>query len=552
MISSKSSALRWSRTTLFLLLVCILAAIPMVYFGVTYYIEYDGYWHVFIAKQTWSNLLTEYQATAHPPLFFFLLRGAIAIGNSRLIYRLVSILSGLGAIFVIGQIARDVTGSTLAAVLTAFVFGLSESAILISLEVRSYMLCAFFVLLAFKSYLKIVSVEPSQSSDRAARIGFCASLCLAILSHYSAFFFLMACLTAPLCLALVNSEYRARLFAFLRARWLANFLTVFPIFGIGLALYWFQGRAFATPLAYLSRFYFDPAGSESRIQFLLRNLQNTFDLFSPVRFEPALIPLCVFAAIAVYFARSRAVARDILENLTTAVFLLMLGAFMLASLRGRYPFGGGLRHQFLLFPFLALSAVALLDRLAALIRVRHARAAVLALAFLAAAVNAKAAYTRFQNIRNDHATRDVAVFRNVFPHPRVVLLDQFSVVNFFTQYYDWKWRTVAKNGPLYQYAVSKNGQEFTVMRYNSIWNFDFTEALVYSNIRQAMATAPSDSITVFCMDQFGSHVPRAPAEEPAFLQNVQTLASRSDLHLERLVVNGIDVFAQFGYAGIAK
>jgi uncharacterized membrane protein len=174
-----------SRTTAFLLLVCLLAAIPMLYFGVTYYIEYDGYWHVFIAKQAWSNLLVEYQATAHPPLFFLLLRAATGLGDSRLIYRLVSILSGIGAIFVIGRIASKVTGSALAAVLTAFVFGLSEIAILISLEVRSYMLCALFVLLAFYFYVDIVNIQPGQS-DRRARAGFSVSLCLAVLSHYSA------------------------------------------------------------------------------------------------------------------------------------------------------------------------------------------------------------------------------------------------------------------------------------------------------------------------------------------------------------------------------
>ena len=98
-----------SRTTAFLLLVCLLAAIPMLYFGVTYYIEYDGYWHVFIAKQAWSNLLVEYQATAHPPLFFLLLRAATGLGDSRLIYRLVSILSGIGAILVIGPPAHITT-----------------------------------------------------------------------------------------------------------------------------------------------------------------------------------------------------------------------------------------------------------------------------------------------------------------------------------------------------------------------------------------------------------------------------------------------------------
>ena len=544
MIPSRSPALAPSRVNLFLLLVCILAAIPMVYFGATYYIDYDGYWHVFIAKQTWSSFLGEYQATAHPPLFFLLLRGAITIGDSRLVYRLVSILSGLGAIFVIGRIARDVTGSRLAAVLTAFMFGLSASVILISCEVRSYMLCAFLALLAFQSYLNIMTVEPGQTG-LGARIRFSASLCLAILSHYSALFVFMACLAAPVYLALVNKEYRARLIPFLRGRWRENFLTFFPVFVLGLALYWFQGRPFASPLVYLSQFYFDPAGSESRIEFLLRNLQNAFDLFTPVRFDPALIPVCIFAAMTVYVARFRTEERDIRLNLTIAVFFLMLGAFMVAALRGRYPFGGGLRHQFLLFPFLALSAVGILNKISSLMPVRNIRIILLAAGFMASGANSMAAYARFQNIRDDNATRDIALFRSFFQHPRVVLLDQFNVVSFFAHHHDWKWTTVARHGSLYKYVVSKNGNEFTVMRENSVWNFDFTAANSYPYIKQALEAAAGEPITVFCIDQAGSHVPRAPADEQAFEQNVRMLASQAGLHLKRLVVKGVDIFAQF-------
>jgi hypothetical protein len=361
-------------------------------------------------------------------------------------------------------------------------------------------------------------------------------------------------LAAPVWLAVLNADYRGRFLIILRARWLANLLTILPIAAIGLGLYLYQGRTFAAPLAYLAPFYFDPAGQESRMAFLLRNLHNMFNLFSPVsagdaaKFGPALTALFGFTGMAVYFARIRAASRDILTSLTTAVFLLMLAAFMAAGLRGRYPFGGGLRHQFLLFPFVALSSVTLLDRLAALIRVPHARTAVLALGFVAAGANAKARFDSFQNIRSDHATRDVAVFRNLFPNPDAVLLDQFSVVNFFTHYYDWKWRTTAKYGSLYTYAVSRNGDEFTVLRDQSLWNFDFGEAHLYWSVQQALARTPGHSITVFCIDQFGSHVPRTPDQEQVFRTKARTLAAQAGLELTRLFVDGQDVYANFVYA----
>jgi 4-amino-4-deoxy-L-arabinose transferase-like glycosyltransferase len=552
MINGVSALLSPTRMTLFLLLVCIVAAIPMFYLGATYYIEYDGYWHVFIAKQTWSNLLTEYQATAHPPLFFFLLRAATVIGDNRLIYRLVSILSGIASVFVIGRIAGKLTGSAPTALLTAFVFGLSASTILISLEVRSYMLCAFFTLLAFYYYLDLVTLAPSPS-DRRARIGFSLSLCLAVLSHYSALFFFLACLLAPICLAAMHADYRARLFSFLRVQWFAAILTIVPPAAIGVALYLFQGKTYATPLRYLSRFYFDPAAHESRMAFLLRNLQNEYNLFSPVgidsRFQPALIALCGFTAVAIYLARIRSSSRDILRSITVAVFLLMLCIFMAASLRGRYPFGGADRHQFLLFPFLILTALVVLDKFAAAIPFQEARAAALGLVFVAAVAGAKTNYHNFPYILSDHATPDVAAFRKLFPNPGAVLVDQFSVVNFFTHYYDWKWRTTGKYGPLYTYSVSRNGDDFTVLRDYSTWNFDFTQASLYWNIKEALTHAPAHTVTVFCMDQFRSHSPRSPGEEQTFHDNVRALALQSGLELKRLFIDNGDIFADFAYAG---
>jgi hypothetical protein len=135
----------------------------------------------------------------------------------------------------------------------------------------------------------------------------------------------------------------------------------------------------------------------------------------------------------------------------------------------------------------------------------------------------------------------------LFPHPGVVLLDQYSVILFFMHYYDWKWRTVGKYDSLYEYAVSKNGNEFTVLRDNSIWNLDLTQAGPYANIRTALATAPTHSLTIFCIDQFGSHVPHTSGQESIFQKNVRTLARRAGLQMGRLFVDGADVYADFAY-----
>jgi hypothetical protein len=532
------------RTSLSLALVCALAAIPLLYFGATYYIEYDGYWHVFIAKQTWSNFLVEYQATAHPPLFFVLLRGALAIGDSRLIYRLVSIFSALGAIFLMGRNTLRLTGSGLTAVLAAFVFGISESTLLVALEVRSYALCVFFALAAFSYYLDIVDLEIVEH-DWKARVGFSVNVTLAILSHYSALIFFAACVAAPLLLAAGNPEYRSRFLAFLRARPLAILLTVLPPTGIGLGLFVSQARTFAAPLGYLAPYYFHP-GREPRLAFLLRTLKSELKLFSPVGFAAVLFVLCAIAAvvsclIGIYGRGSR----NFLTAISAAVFFLMSGVFMAAGVAGKYPFGGELRHQYLLFPFLVLSGFALLDRSLTLLSAPRARVALLSFGLLAAALNARAEYVRFPNVRSDHATSDVAMFRSLFPRPDVVLVDQFNAINFFTHYADWRWRTVERDGYFYMYAVSKGDSRFTVIRDRSVWNFDFAELPLYGDIKRALLRTSARSITVFYMDQFGTRVPHRPDEERTFRERVRTLASRAGLEAERLSIDGQDVYGAF-------
>ena len=49
--------------------IALLALIPMLLLGSSQFVEYDGYWHVWISQQDrWFNFIREYQADAHPPL----------------------------------------------------------------------------------------------------------------------------------------------------------------------------------------------------------------------------------------------------------------------------------------------------------------------------------------------------------------------------------------------------------------------------------------------------------------------------------------------------
>ena len=103
-----------------LVLIAALAAVAYGCVAVNRGIEYDGFWHVFMASQDrFRMFLREILGDAHPPLFYALLRVALAFGRSRLAYRAVSLASGLASIFLVGRIARDLGAERAAAGLAA-------------------------------------------------------------------------------------------------------------------------------------------------------------------------------------------------------------------------------------------------------------------------------------------------------------------------------------------------------------------------------------------------------------------------------------------------
>jgi hypothetical protein len=118
-----------------LLCIALLGAIPRLYLGATQFIEYDGYWHVFIAAQDdWQQFRWEYNANFHPPLFYLLLKVVMRFGRTRLVYRAISLAAGIAAIFVIGQIAKKISRVSYMPAFAALAYGIALPSIIISCE----------------------------------------------------------------------------------------------------------------------------------------------------------------------------------------------------------------------------------------------------------------------------------------------------------------------------------------------------------------------------------------------------------------------------------
>ena len=518
-----------------LVVVCIVSTIPSVYLALTQFVEYDGFWHVFIAQQdNWRNFLWDYQTNDHPLLFYLLLKILVHFGRSVLLYRSISLAAGIGSAYLLGRIARKLSGSPFTAPLTALAFGLSLPAIEIAISVRSYMLCTFFVLLSFYYFLDLLPHEGMEPS-RKIRVRFAISTMLAVSSHYFSFFYVAACglVLAALCLKH-------------RVPWktcLAHGLTFLPV--LALMEYFYQShlRLNTTNLNHVPDFLYQ--GGEPKIKFLLRNLLNLFNYTAPWQFtdrrpfEKVAAALAAGAIGITAFARSRAR----IPLLMTLILLLELAG---AGLAGRYPFGGFLRQQFILFPFLVLSAGICFDRLltwAGPRRVAPVIAAIAAGVVLAVFVSRFEAYPK---MHDELATREMTLFRATFPGPQAIFSDQFNLILLFTFYHQWQWRFIQKvpmETPVDEYTVSQNPHSMELFRDKRRWIFDFQDPTLYRDMAEILRRTRVTSLTVFCIHaEPGS---RSQASEVAFRTGMEHLAAAEHLQIRKYMPDGVYVYAEF-------
>ena len=87
--------------------------------------------------------ISEWKADAHSPLYYLLLRIVAKLGHSHLLYRSLSIIPGVGSVYVIGQIANRLYDGKIVALLTAAAYGFSVTMIDHTCDVRGiHSLCS--------------------------------------------------------------------------------------------------------------------------------------------------------------------------------------------------------------------------------------------------------------------------------------------------------------------------------------------------------------------------------------------------------------------------
>jgi Dolichyl-phosphate-mannose-protein mannosyltransferase len=518
-----------ARSWLILICIALAAAVPRLLLGASQYIEYDGYWHVFIAQQDhWPSFWADIYANAHPPLFFLLLKVALRFGHSLLVYRSISILTGVASVLLVGRIALKLTASNMRAYQTALAYGLALPGIIVSCEVRSYMLSVFFVLLSFSSLLDLADHDTAKS-----RVGFAAGAILACLSHYFAFFYAGAAILVLL----------AR-----RSSWKAEAATCLPVIATVIALFEVHAGRLARIQGHLLPYYYDPAGSETIAAFLFRNFRNFVNLFSPFAISSGAVAIVILILALTGFRR------ELKSKWTILVTAGMLAGLVLAALAGKYPFGGDLRQQFLLFPFLVLCGAIFAQRIAGrLSGLVPAPGRLFSNSLVIAAIVwiSVVRFEQYPKFEGNVAADRIEVFNRLEPAPTAVYLDQYNLILFFVYHHTWDWSFLKLPQPvpgIDVYRLRRGAEQMLVFR-DKAWNTDPDDSAVYSELAQCLRDDNLPELSIFSARQVP---PKAPLADPRGVRGaIVKLASASGLCVQRLAVNQVGWYATFRQSNCA-
>ncbi len=520
----------------------------LVYFGQRELTNYDGYWHVFIARQrVWSQFWFEVATNAHPPLYYLVLKAAVRLGDHPLVYRLPSIVATVVAAALMGKVAGRLVGYPWLAAVAVLAFGLSASAIDVGLEVRAYALATCLTLAALSYYLDLEAAGFAGAGRRTRGL-FVLFITLALLTHYSVVFVLIAMVLAPAGLAAVVPEVRARLAGAWRQALSANLLTFggpAALFGL---FYVVHASHIVTQMGHLPDFMFDPA-RETLVAFGRRTLTAEAALFSPAAIAGASGLGAAWAAggLAVLFLAHRARclqgSRWSAAALVPVMVAVMTGGVLAAAVVRRYPFGGPVRHQFFLFPFIVLSAVVALDWLGRILPAVALRRALLAASLAGCAVSAGSWVAAAGPAPAMPLQREMATFRALAPGAPAVYLDQLNLIVFYMHHHEWKWRLrrLVGSPPLFElWTVSKDGRRLHVCRDRRRWLLDPSDAGLYGLLAECLEATNASGVALFLPGHLAAVPPAAEASG-----RLAALAAKAGLRPGSVVVERDGVFGSF-------
>jgi hypothetical protein len=503
---------------LFLLILAAIALgslIPRYIIGHSEPLSYNGYWDSFTSLQ---NRRTQWwldvRDSAHPPLFYLLQHFAMKLGRSWLALRSLVIVCGAATTFVMGLIADKLFESRIFALLCAASFGFAMSIVELDTDVRPYPLALLLIAMAFLPFIDFIR-DPESAAAGKALLSFTGLTLLAQLSEHFSLFFYCACVGSAVLYAAVYPEFRKSLWAFIRRKpVIVSIALTLP-----LALFWVmsivQLRYVASLQPQVSDYYLASSGL-APWQYIRLNFGRELNNFLPIKINTLTQVNWIFAMTPVLIClllASPSRKNKLLSNLPIMVLLLLLLELMVGGLAGRYPFGGELRQQAIIAPFLTLSGFALLDRFS----IGRIKVPVAVLVALWIAADFHSDWIKPSGWE-ELFQREYLAFQKEFPSSPVVFTDYFSCFGLYAATHTWSWRVdssvIAAGSRIWIYkTISPQGQQRLVLRDKDSWNLDLTLPGLYAVIANALLQTKLPSVDLFWVKQGGQAVSPADAEK---------------------------------------
>ncbi len=536
-----ASGLPLQRSFIYLLLfITFLALVPRLILGATQIIQYDGYWHIFIATQNrWRLFVSEWKGDAHPPLYYLLLRGCAKLGSYPLIYRLLSIIPGVASVYMLGRIAAKFYRNSNMALLAATAYGFSLTIIEMDCDIRAYPLSLLFVLCAFYYFWELLI--GAEHKTARAMILFGIGCSLAILTEYMTVFFFFASLVILLTLFICFPEIRRRLSELFKARPRTCMIVFILPFAAMIWLYRVHVRHQPATQGNVEAFYWTKG--TSMLDFVLRGIHNEVNFLLP--FEINSISICVILTLIVltaivYMSFVRGWNEKRIVAATLGLMLSgILTELIFISLARRYPFGGFARQQSILFPFIVLTIFWLIDSFSSTLprAVQSGMQLTVALLITASFLHG---WSRYPKFKEDLFTREYKTFSENLPHSKALYIDQFSLIGYYIHTHDWQWKFkqhYREPERIDEYrTVNPVGEQRLVVRNLDQWNFDLLRPETYATLARLLRDAHMPDADIFYVRQFpyGMNAAAIAADKQRF----QNLAKAAGLSVGTLYYDG--------------
>ena len=312
--------------------------------------------HFRLANQTsWALAYRQSLTASHPPLLTFILYFWRGLGTSELWLRMPSILAGVFFCWMFYKWLRNAAGD-LAGLIGLIFVSFLPPVVLLSAEIRQYAL-----LLAFLASALYFLDDSFAKNSSARMIAFSLCLYLAMLSHYSAFWF-----AAALGIYALLRFFTGRFSTTLKMTW-----AIGQIGALALAIFLYKSHISKLGVGesrtalqgwmsdfFLRRSYFD-AAHDNPLLFLVGHSFGAFQYFFGQLAVGDVMGL-LFVLGVVLLLRGKDLPQQKADSRRLAILLLLpFAVAAVAALAHVYPYGGTRHIAFLIIPGVAGVSVAM-------------------------------------------------------------------------------------------------------------------------------------------------------------------------------------------------